>query len=94
MYFICMSKFYTEKETEEFLENETRVLTLPDGNREVVTTLKMTWDAFDCMHHTKSCSNEQIIQWTYEWYKRDQKYDFTTYFWNMVAFIFQKVKGK
>lgn len=89
-----MSKFYTEKETEDYLENETRVLTLPDGSKESVTTMHLTWVQFDSMQDTNAFTNEELIQWTYDWYQREQRYDFTTYFWNLVAFAFSEVKKK
>ena len=89
-----MSKFFTEKETEEFLLDETRILTLPDGSKESVTTFRLTWEAFDLMESTHAFTNQEIIEWTYDWYMRDRKYDFTTYFYNFVAFAFSDVKKK
>ena len=87
-----MSKFFTEKETEDFLEEETRKLMLPDGSEESVTTFNVVWGAFDSMEETNAFTNKQIINWTFDWYMKDQKYDFTTYFRNFVGFAFEHVK--
>lgn len=87
-----MNVFYTEKKIEECLMDETRVLTLPNGEKEVVTTSRLTWEQFDLMQETKAWSNEDLIRMSYSWYKREQKYDFTMYFWNLVAFAFSEVK--
>lgn len=89
-----MSKFYTEKETEKYLERETRLLTLPDGKNESVSVFRLVWIAFDSMHATDAFSKEEIIKWTYDWYVEEKKYSFTTYFENLVAFAFNEVKAK
>ncbi|MES9861134.1 MAG: hypothetical protein ABW157_13560 [Candidatus Thiodiazotropha sp. LLP2] len=87
-----MGKFYTEKETEAYLQDETRILTLPNGRKESVTTMHMTWRAFDRLDETKACSCQELIKRAYDWYKRDGKHDFTTYFWNLVSFIHSEMK--
>lgn len=87
-----MSGFFTEKETEEFLQNESRILILPDGREESVTVFRLTWEAFDLMQDTHAFTNQELIDWTYDWYMRERKYNFATYFDNLVAFAFSHVK--
>jgi hypothetical protein len=40
-------KFFTEKETEYWLETETRLLPMPDGSQKPVTSFRLVWGAFD-----------------------------------------------
>lgn len=87
-----MSGFFTEKETEAFLQNESRILILPDGRKESVTTFRLIWESFDLMQDTRAFTNQELIGWSYNWYMREQKYDFATYFENLVAFAFSHVK--
>ena len=87
-----MREFYTEKETEAFLQDETRILILPDGRKESVTTMSLTWQLFDRLEATKAYTKQELIKWAYDWYRQEGRYDFTTYFWNLVAFTYDKMK--
>ena len=88
-----MSKFYTEKEIEKYLEYESRLLVLPDGQKESVTVNHLTWLQFDILHNIQACSHEELVTRAYDWFKEDGRYDFATYFWNMVAFMFSHTKS-
>lgn len=45
-YAVGMS-FYTEKETEDFLKSETRMLPMPDGSIRQITKFSLFWHHFD-----------------------------------------------
>lgn len=42
-----MSFFITEKETEEYLKQETRKIPMPDGSSRLLTTFKLVWRSWD-----------------------------------------------
>ena len=44
---LIMAFFITEKETEEFLELETRNIPMPDGTMRPFTDLRLTWRSYD-----------------------------------------------
>lgn len=41
--------FYTEKQTETWLQNETRHVKLPDGTVRAVTAFRLTWSKADSL---------------------------------------------
>ena len=59
---VRVSKFITEKETEQALENVTRVLEMPDGSRESVTTFRTFWTLNDLIIQTNCLTQEEIIR--------------------------------
>lgn len=56
-----MSKFITEKETENYLVSEMRMLTLPDGGSHPVRGLNLMWTTFDLLQETGAFTQERLI---------------------------------
>lgn len=48
----AMERFITEKETEAWLEQETRDITMPDGSTRPITHFKLMWNGFDFLTAT------------------------------------------
>lgn len=90
-----MGEFYTEKQIEAYLVNESRVLILPDGRKESVTVSRLTWEQLEGLIRLELFKGEEdVIRHVFDWYNEDgRKYDFTEYFWNYVAYCFSMVKN-
>lgn len=89
-----MGDFYTEKQIEEYLQNESRVLILPDGTKRSVTVNRLTWELLESLIGLELFKNEEeLIQRVFDWYKEDGRYDFTEYFWNYIAYCYSMVKN-
>lgn len=57
-----MGFFITEKETEAWLEEETRTLTLPDGTVKPFTGFKLLWRSFDYILETSTFTEKRLIE--------------------------------
>jgi hypothetical protein len=61
-----MGVFWTERNVENWLEPESRVLLLPDGTTHAVTGRKLMWELHDELLRSTSYSAQQFIQWALE----------------------------
>lgn len=58
--------FWTEKQIEEWLESETRLITLPDGSTRPLTDFRMTWVLYDDLIQIWGYTPEQFVRWAVE----------------------------
>lgn len=88
---IQVSKFLTEKETEEELASITRVLEMPDGNRESVTAFQLFWTLNDLIIKTGCLTQQDIIRMSWEQAQR-RKIDFVKSFESVIAYTHKCLK--
>lgn len=58
-----MGTFWTEKEIEEWVTSETRILILPDGIKRPFTGYKLMWSIHDDLVWLGGYSPKQLIGW-------------------------------
>jgi hypothetical protein len=54
--------FINQREIDEWMTQETRVLTLPDGSSQTVTENRTTWRSFDFIVETGYFSHSRLIE--------------------------------
>jgi len=54
--------FWTEKETEHWLESETRSVKMPDGSMRPVTDFRLLWENFDCLCAAHLFTEERLVE--------------------------------
>lgn len=86
-----MSRFLTEKETEQHLESETRTLTLPDGRAVPVRGFKLMWNSFDLLQQAGMFTAEYLIELAYSWSEREG-IAFDTTLHNICAYAHEQAK--
>ena len=57
-----MSKFFTEKETEAWLEMETRDLPMPDGTVRPFTDTKALWNGYDFVIQQRMFTAARLVE--------------------------------
>lgn len=55
-------KFFTEKETEYWLETETRLLPMPNGSEKPVTSFRLVWGALDFLVEVGSYTPARLVE--------------------------------
>jgi hypothetical protein len=58
-----MAFFITEKKTEEWMERETRSITMPDGSTRPITDFKLMWHGFDfVLEHSSTIDEARLVE--------------------------------
>lgn len=89
-----MEKFLTEKAIEQYLIDETRTLTIPNGQKETVRAFNLTWTHYDSLIATNAFSAEELITLSYEWHQKEPQHAFRDCFINTVGYAFKQVHKK
>ena len=76
----------TEKQIESYLEEETRMLPLPDSSEQLVRGPKLMWDAVDFIIDTHTYTMTELINLTQD-NMRKQDCSFQESFERVVAYI-------
>lgn len=58
--------FYTEKQTEEWLESEMRYLPMPDGSTRPVTAFRLVWSKVDSLILLNGHTLEDLVGYAVE----------------------------
>ncbi len=88
-----MGSFLREKEIEDYLVEEVRVLTLPNGEERVVRDLKMMWLDLEMLISHNAFTEDQFIEMAYDWSLREPKYEFTECFSSTVSYAAKQFKS-
>jgi hypothetical protein len=88
-----MTGLWTEKETEAWLEFETRAIPLPEGGREMVSGTKLLWSAVDYIIRTHTYTMPELIGFTRKT-MASKGYSFDDSFKAVVARIDQILSGR
>lgn len=86
-----MSFFITEKETEHWLELETRNLHFPAGKTKPFTETRLTWRSLDYIIQTSDITQQELIQWAIDWGHRENL-DFKITFPNMLVYAHRELR--
>ena len=78
--------FMTEKQTEELLQTETRMLPMPDGSLYPYTSFHLLWNSLDYLQANYRLELEWFIRITHQHMEESGK-DFDTAFRNIVAYV-------
>lgn len=81
----------TEQQTEALLEQDTRILTMPDGKKIPVRGFKLMWNAFDLLLEANMFTEDKLIELAYSWSQREGL-SFDEALKNLVGFIHVQVK--
>lgn len=81
-----MKTFMTEKQIEDLLVNETRMLPLPGGGEQVMTGPKLMWQAVDFFINSRSYTLNELIGFTRST-MTEKGYSFEEAFKSVVAYI-------
>lgn len=84
--------FYTEKQTEAYLQEERRTLILPDETIQDVTARNLTWQSFDMMVDAGAISHDEFLGYVLQWRAEEPQHSFNDCFSNLVAFAFQSFR--
>jgi hypothetical protein len=84
--------FITEKETEEWLNLETRDLPMPDGATRPLTDFKLTWNSFDFIVRFGMFTPLELVKLAYL-STSETGFPFEETFPNVVAFIERTVRS-
>lgn len=85
--------FMMEKDVEELLETEVRILTMPDGTPYPYRGFKIMWNSLDYMIGDYGLTLEWFIALSLTHAKESGR-DFDTAFRNIVAYVREKGKEK
>jgi len=88
-----MSFFISEKETENYLEVETRDLPMPDGTIKPFTGFKLMWRAVDYLIITAGYSRAELADLAIK-NAKEMGYSFEDSFPNVVAYVHREIKKK
>ena len=86
-----MKPFLTEKQTEDLLLSETRVLELPDGRAAVVTANRLFWYSVDLMIEANITTMDDLYRFTHMDMSAQNR-SFTDSFKTIVTYIDKQVK--
>lgn len=78
--------FFTDQRITEMLEQETRVLTMPDGKQRPVTGWRLMWQHFDYLVKEASFEEPLIIEWSQNLADR-KRVSFDTQLHEVVGYI-------
>ncbi|MDE8653851.1 hypothetical protein [Novosphingobium album (ex Liu et al. 2023)] len=56
-----MDRFITERETEDLLDEEVRVLAMPNGERRSVRAFRLVWSSYDIVLRSGAFSEPEVI---------------------------------
>jgi hypothetical protein len=62
LYVECMAFFISEKETEDYLSEETRMIPMPDGEQRAFTGFKLMWRSLDYLVLTTDYSSKDLVE--------------------------------
>lgn len=87
-----MGIFYTEKEAEQYLETETRMIVMPDGSKQSISKTKLMWVHYDfIVHKEKLYTPERIVELTLIDCQEKQA-DFVETFEGLVFYISNRLR--
>ena len=86
-----MGVFITEKETEEWLESETRKMLMPDGTREAVTNFNLNWDNLDFILDMSDFTEEEITELALQQAVESGK-PFKESYFHLLDYIYEKLR--
>lgn len=75
--------FRTEKETEDLLIEETRMIPMPDGSKQPVRLMKGRWDGLPCALSFRPM--EELVQMALRQQKRHEGRSFTRCFEDVIT---------
>ena len=84
-----MKTFMTEKQIEDLLVNETRMLPLPGGGEQVMTGSKLMWGTLDLIIKTNRFTMDEIIAFSRQT-MTSKGYSFEDAFKSVVSYIDRK----
>jgi len=83
----------TEKETEMWLERETRPLLMPDGNRRPFTMTKLHWNSLEYLTLAGFYTEQELVELTAKNAVETGR-TFERHFPNVLAYIHQYIKAQ
>ncbi|MEE9398550.1 MAG: hypothetical protein V3V31_16245 [Methylococcales bacterium] len=86
-----MGFFITNKETEDYLETETRDITMPDGSVRSFTGFKLMWYSFDYLTIAGNYTKNELVALAIRNAEK-MGYSFEDSFPNVLAYIHQHVR--
>jgi len=91
LYVECMAFFITEKETEDYLSEETRLIPMPDGTQRAFTGFKLMWRSLDYLISTTDFTSKELVELA-DVNAEEMGYSFEASFPNMLAYIHREVR--
>ena len=91
LYVECMAFFITEKETEDYLSEETRLIPMPDGTQHAFTGFKLMWGSFDYLILTTDFTSKELVELAVL-DAEEMGYSFEDSFPNILAYIHREVR--
>jgi len=86
-----MAFFITEKETEDYLTEETRVIPMPDGSQRAFSGFKLMWYSLDYLISTTDFTRKQLVELAVV-NAEEMGYSFEDSFPNVLAYIHREVR--
>lgn len=87
-----MKTFWTDKEIENFLTQETRTVQLPEGRRRTVNCFHLTWRQLDGLLHYNIFSEEWYADHAEKIAQESRRFDFAQCFAWVIAYSFSDMK--
>lgn len=91
LYVECMAFFITEKETEDYLSEETRLIPMPDGSQRAFTGFKLMWRSLDYLILTTDFTSKDLVELAIL-DAEEMGYTFEASFPNMLAYVHREVR--
>lgn len=89
-----MSFFITEKQTEQWLERETRLITMPDGSMRPITGFRLMWSGFDfILEHSLTIDEARLVELALM-SARETNRTLEQQFPNVVAYVHQALRKR
>jgi hypothetical protein len=88
-----MSFFITEKETEKWLEPESRDIAMPDGSKRSIEMFKLAWRSFDFLTVCQCYTAKELIELSIK-NADEMGYSFEDSFPNVLAYLHRDARKK
>lgn len=88
---LTMGFFITEKQTEDYLEQETRAILMPDGTRRPFTGFKLMWRSFDYLTLAGNYTGKELTALALQ-NAQEMGYSFEQSFPSVLAYLHQHVR--
>jgi hypothetical protein len=86
------TRFWTEKQMEDWLQSEAREVTLPDGSRCLVRDIRLLWDHFDYLTSYTTYSEAKLVELALI-SKAETGRPFEQSFCNVVAYVYLVIRA-
>ena len=86
-----MTFFITEKETEDYLSEETRMIPMPDGTQRAFTGFKLMWRSLEYLILTTDFTSKELVELAVL-DAEEMGYTFEDSFPNMLAYVHREAR--